>query len=134
MSVLEGCYISAFQVFLIFALIILLSQYVIRRHTRLLIGFLSTVALLLFIYSTSYLKKPDNYFAVYNSYNEPDMGYIIDGEKIAMPIDSNKIVAHPSATIVLLTENRFKSKESSQVFPVDYLIVVSENSFSVAEL
>ena len=75
-----------------------------------------------------------NCFAVYNSYNETEMGYIIDDEKIAMPISSNQIVAHPSATVVLLTENRFKSKESSQVFPVDYLIVAFDNSFSITEL
>ena len=134
LSVLEGYYISAFQVFLIFALIVLLSQYIIRRHTKLLIGFLTSVALLFFTYSISCLKESVNCFAVYNSYNEPDIGYIIDDEKAAITIGSNQIVAHPSATIVLLTENRFKSKESSHVFPVDYLIVVFDNSFSVAEL
>ena len=134
LSVLEGYYISAFQVVLILLLIIFLSKYLIRRSVRLLIGSLISVALLLFTYSTSCLKEPMNCFAVYNSYNETEMGYIIDDEKIAMPISSNQIVAHPSATVVLLTENRFKSKESSQVFPVDYLIVAFDNSFSITEL
>ena len=134
LSVLEGYYISAFQVVLIFLLIIFLSKYLIRRSVRLLIGSLISVVLLLFTYSTSCLKEPMNCFAVYNSYNETEMGYIIDDEKIAMPISSNQIVAHPSAIVVLLTENRFKSKESSQVFPVDYLIVAFDNSFSITEL
>ena len=133
-SVLEGFHISALQVFLIFAIIISLSLFVLHKHTSQLIALLATIALLLFTHSFTYLKEPVNQFFVYNSYSALDMGYIIDGQKIALPITTNQIIAHPTATIVLLTENSFKTKVSNQVLLVDFLILASDNSFSVTEL
>ena len=134
LSVLEGHHISAFQVILIFAIIASLSLYVLRRHAYGLIMLLVSVAILLFTYSFSYFTEPVNQFIVYNSYNEPDMGYRIDGKKIALPISANQIVAHPTASIVLLIENNFKSKISNHVLPVDFIVLASDNNFSVKEI
>lgn len=134
LSVLEGLSITAFQVVLIFMIIFTLSFYILKRHTREMIIFLASVALLSFTYSFSHLKKPFDQFVVYNSYNNSDMGYVIDGQKIAMPIVANQTVSHPCSTIIVLTENCFKSKMSNQVVPVDLLILASDNTFSVKEL
>lgn len=135
MSVLEGFNISEFQVFLIFGMIIFLSLYLLQRQTGQLSLFLIFVALLLFTHTFSYFKTPVNQFAVYNSYNdEPEMGYRINGEKVSLSIAANKTIAHPTATIVLLTENKFNFKTSSNVLPVDILVLSSDNSFSVFEL
>ena len=133
-SVLEGFHISVLQVVLIFAIILSLSLFILHNRTSQLIALLVTVVLLLFTHSFSYLKEPVNQFFVYNSYSESDMGYMVNGEKIALPISTNQIVAHPTATIVLLTENSFKSKVSNEVLPVDFLVLASDNSFSVTEL
>lgn len=134
MSVLEGYHISSIQLFLIFAIIISLSLFLLHHRTNQLIALLATVFLLLFTHSLFHLKEPVNQFFAYNSYSTSDMGYMINGQKIALQENTNQIVAHPLATIVLLTENSFKSKESNQIVPVDYLIVASDNSFSVTEL
>ena len=134
LSELEGYHISVLQVVLIFAIIISLSLFILHKRANQLIALLATVALLLFTHSFSHIKKPVNQFFVYNSYRESNMGYMIDGQKIALPISTNQVVAHPAVTIVVLTENCFKSKVSTQVVPVDYLIVASDNSFLVSEL
>ncbi len=134
MAVLEGHHISTLQLYLIYALLISLSLFIIRKHALLLISFLVSVTLLLIINSFSFYKQPFNQFVVYNSYSEPVMGYRINGEKIALSVYSNQAISHPSASIVLLTENSFKSKVSNLVLPVDFLILASDNSFSITEL
>ena len=134
LSVFEGYHISALQVFLIFAIILSLSYFILRKHANQLIVFLVSVALLLVTHTLSVIKQPVDQFVVYNSYGDCDMAYRIKGERIALPISFNQTISHPSASIVLLTENRFKYKESNHVLPVDFLILASDNSFSVLEL
>lgn len=134
MSVIEGHHITALQMFLIFAIILLLSYYILRRHAGLFIAFLVSVTLLISTNSFTYFKRPVDKFIVYNSYSETDMGYIINGERVALLIDSLQTIPHPSASIVLLTDNMYTSKIGSFVLPVDYLILASDNSFSVTEL
>lgn len=134
MSVLEGHHISLVQVFLIFAIIIFLSQFILYKHTRQLIMCLVLVILLSITHTLSFFNQPANQFVVYNSYNESDIGYRINGEKLALEVNSNLVVSHPSAKVILLTENSYKSKESNYVVPVDFLILASDNSFSVTEL
>ncbi len=134
LSVLEGFSITALQVVLIFSIIFALAYYLLKRHAREMIIFLSSVAFLSFTYSFSYFKKPLNQFVVYNSYSNSDMGYVIDGQKLTLPVVTNQIIAHPYANIILLTDNCFKSKVSNEVVPVDLLILASDNSFSAKEL
>lgn len=134
MSVLDGHRISTLQLFLIFAILLSLTLFIIRRHANMLISLLVSIVLLLTTISFNYLKEPLNQFVVYNNYNEPEMGYIVNGIKTALPIYSNQTVPHPSANIVLLTENSYKSKISNLVLPVDILILTSDNSFSMMEL
>ena len=134
MSVLEGYHISMLQLFLIFAAIISLTLYIQERYTKLLIMFFASVALLLVAHSLSFYSEPVNHFFVYNSYNDSDMGYIVDGKKIPLSANCNKTISHPSANIVLLAKNSYHSKVSNSTLPVDILILASDNSFSVSEL
>ncbi len=134
MSVLEGHYISVLQLCLIFAMVLSLSLFLLRKHAGMLITFLVSVTLLLTTNFAPYFNEPINQFIVYNSYNEPEMGYRIDGEKIVLTLSSNQVISHPSVSIVLLTENIYKSKLSNLVLPVDFLILSSDNSFSMIEL
>ena len=134
MSVLEGYDISVLQVFLMFGIVVFLSLYMLRKQAEQLVVLLVSIALLLFTNTLSYMKFPIDYFAVYNSYNESEMGYRVKDEKMVLKVDTNQIIAHPSATIVLLTENKFKFKATSYVLPVDFLILSSSNSFSISEL
>ena len=99
-----------------------------------LIIFLSSIALILTTNTYSHIVKPSNQFVVYNSYDQRDMGYLIAGKKIALEGWSNRIVEHPSSTVVLLTENIYNSKMSDSALPIDYLILSSDNSFSMDEL
>ena len=82
----------------------------------------------------SFFNKPIDQFVVYNNYNEIEMGYVLNGQKSLLSVDSLQTIAHPSASIVLLTHNLYKSKTSNFAVPVDYLILASDNSFSIAEL
>ena len=45
-----------------------------------------------------------------------------------------QIIPHPTASIVLLTDNIYTSKTSNLTLSVDYLILASDNSFSLTEL
>lgn len=134
MSVLEGYHISGLQLFLIFAVILSLTLYLLKRYTKQLIMFLMSLALLLVAHSLSFYNEPVNHFFVYNSYNNSDMGYIVDGKKIPLSANSNKTISHPYANIVLLAKNSYHSKVSNSILPVDILILASDNSFSVSEL
>ncbi len=134
MAVLEGHHISALQLFLIFASLLSLTLFILRKRANLLISFLMSIVFLLASNTFDIFKQPVNEFIIYNNYNKPEMGYRINGRKIALPINSNQTISHPSARIVLLTENSYKSKISNQVLPVDFLILTTDNSFSMLEL
>lgn len=134
MSVIEGYYITTLQLFLIFATVMSFSYFMLHKHAKALISFLLSLTLLLSTNLVSYFKRPIDQFIVYNSYNESQMGYIISGEKIALLADSMQTIPHPSASIILLTDNVYKSKTSDFALPVDYLILKSNNNFSMTEL
>ena len=134
LSVLEGLHISELQLFLIFAIILSFSFFVLRENARMLIVFLMSLTLLIATNFISYFKSPTDQFIVYNSYNESQMGYIISGKKIALSENSLQIIPHPTASIVLLTDNIYTSKTSNLTLSVDYLILASDNSFSMTEL
>ena len=134
MAVLDGYQISVLQLFLIFTIVLSLSLFIIRRHVKMMFTFLVSVILLLATSFFSNLKEPVDQLIVYNNYNESEIGYRINGERIELPIFSNQVIPHPSATIVLLTENSYNTKISNLVLPVDYLILASDNTFSITEL
>ena len=134
MSVFDGFYISTLQLFLIFAGLFLLTVYLMDKRANLLISFLVSVSLLLLTSTLQYLKPPHHQFIVFNNYNEPDMGYTVRSEKVALQTFCNQTIGHPTANIVLLTENNYTSKVSNQILTVDYLILASDNSFSMLEL
>ena len=134
MSVIEGYYITTLQLFLIFATVMSFSYFMLHKHAKALISFLLSLTLLLSTNLVSYFKRPIDQFIVYNSYNESQMGYIISGEKIPLLADSMQTIPHPSASIILLTDNVYKSKTSDFALPVDYLILKSNNNFSMTEL
>lgn len=134
MSVIEGYYITTLQLFLIFATVMSFSYFMLHKHAKALISFLLSLTLLLSTNLVSYFKRTIDQFIVYNSYNESQMGYIISGEKIPLLADSMQTIPHPSASIILLTDNVYKSKTSDFALPVDYLILKSNNNFSMTEL
>lgn len=134
LSVVEGYYITKLQVFLIFAVILSFTLYILRKKARVLIVFLASVSLLITTKTISFFNKPIDQFVVYNNYNEAEMGYVINGQKSLLSVDTLQTIAHPSASIVLLTHNLYKSTTSTFVLPVDYLILASDNSFSIVEL
>ena len=134
LSVFQGLHITVLQVFLIFAGLFLFTMFLVHKRANTLIYLLVSVSLLLLTNIFHHVEQPDNQFVVYNNYSEPDMAYNIRSEKIALQTYSNQTISHPTANIILLTENRYKSKKSSQILPVDFLILASDNSFSMFEL
>lgn len=134
LSVFNDLHISLLQLILIFAGLFLLTLYILNKRANVLISLLVSVSLLLLTSTLRYLKPPPHQFVVFNNYNEPDMGYTIRSEKVALQTFCNQTIWHPTANIVLLTENRYTSKVSNQILPVDYLILASDNSFSMFEL
>ena len=134
MATIDESHITFLQVCLIFIGLFSITFYILRKRASMLIVFLSSIALILSTSTFTYFKKPINQFVVYNSFDQPDMGYIIRDKKVALEGLSNKIIAHPSATVVLLTENLYKSKMSDKSISIDYLILSSDNSFTMNDL
>lgn len=130
----QDIYITYIQLCLIFIGLFSLTFFILKNRANTLIVFLLSVALLLTTYTYTHLKEPVNQFIVYNNFNQPDMGYLINGKNTALQVVSNKVIAHPTASIFLLTENLYKSKKSDIPVPVDYLILSSDNSFSMIDL
>lgn len=134
LSVFNDLHISLLQLILIFAGLFLLTLYILNKRANVLISLLVSVSLLLLTSTLRYLKPPPHQFVVFNNYNEPDIGYTIRSEKVALQTFCNQTIWHPTANIVLLTENNYTSKVSNQILTVDYLILASDNSFSMSEL
>ena len=134
LATINESHISFLQILLLFVGLFSLTFYILRNRANMLIIFLSSIALILTTNTYSHIVKPSNQFVVYNSYDQRDMGYLIAGKKIALEGWSNRIVEHPSSTVVLLTENIYNSKMSDSALSIDYLILSSDNSFSMDEL
>ena len=126
--------LSLKQLCLLFVIILFLSLYLMHRKSSRLIALLVSVSLLLFTYTYSYINPKANQFVVYNSYHQPEIGYIINGKKSSLSVVCNQVIAHPSARIVLLSENKLNYHASNNPIPIDLLIVASDNSFSVTQL
>lgn len=133
-SIIDDYHITIIQVFIIFTGLFSLSFFITHKRANLLIAFLSSISLLFVTNTITYLNKPENQFVIYNNYTEPDMGYILNGKKVVCEAMSNKVIAHPKASILLLTNNEYKSKISGTSLSVDFLILSSDNSFSMNEL
>ena len=134
LALINDSHISFLQVCLLFTALFSLMFYILRSRANMLILFLLSIALMLATRTYSHISKPNSQLVVYNSFDQRDIGYLIKGKKIALKGWSNRIVEHPSAAVVLLTENIYKSKMSDSILPVDYLILSSDNSFSMNEL
>lgn len=133
-ALLQGNHISILQVILVFTMIYSLAFFVLRKNPRLLTLSLLSVELILLTIIFSNLKRPVNHFFVYNNFSKIEMGYNINNNKIDLQELSNKVVAHPTRKVILLTENLFKYSTNTQVIPIDYLILSSDNTFSMYQL
>lgn len=133
-SIIDDYHITIIQVFIIFTGLFSLSFFITNKRASLLITFLSSISLLFVTNAFTYLNKPENQFVIYNNYTESNMGYILNGREIACEVMSNKVIAHPKASILLLSNNEYKSKISGTSLSVDFLILSSDNSFSMNEL
>ena len=134
MSLLQGYHISILQVILVFSIIYFFAFFVLRKKPRFLFLSLMSLEFILLIAVFSSLKQPVNYFFVYNNFSQIEMGYNINNNKIDLQELSNIVVAHPTKKIILLTENLFKYSTDNQAVPIDYLILSSDNSFSMHQL
>ncbi len=134
LALINESHISFLQVCLLFIGLFSLMFYILRSRANMLILFLLSILLMLATNTYSHILKPNSHLVVYNSFDQRDMGYLIKGRKVALEGWSNRIVEHPSASVVLLTENIYKSKMSDSILSVDYLILSSDNSFSMKEL
>lgn len=134
LALINESHISFLQVCLLFIGLFSFMFYILRSRANMLILFLLSIVLMLATITYSHISKPNSQLVVYNSFDQREMGYLIKGKKFALEEWSNRVVEHPSASVVLLTENIYKSKMSDSILPVDYLILSSDNSFSMKEL
>ncbi|HTN68809.1 MAG TPA: ComEC/Rec2 family competence protein [Dysgonamonadaceae bacterium] len=134
MALLSDNHISIVQLLIIFCGIYSFSLYLHRKRAGMLITFLSSVAFFLLTHTVTYLKQPINQFVVYNNFTHPEMGYRIKGKRIALEKFSNRTINHPSVNIVLLIDNVYKLKTTNHRVSVDYLILSTDNSFSIKDL
>lgn len=134
MAVMSVSQISLPQTVLIFVVIYMLTFYIITKRKTLYFMFLFSIVLFTLSNKFHQLNLPPNQFIVYNNYTQAEMGYRINGNKIALEVVTDQVVEHPSSSIFLLTKNIYKSKTSEIILPIDYLILSKDNSFSMFEL
>ena len=126
--------VSVVKLILILICLYTFSFFIIRKRAKMLILSLASVALFLLLSLSNYFRNPVNQFIVYNSFTQTEIAYYVEGQKIAIPDLSNQVIGHPTSKIILLTDNLYKSKKSDEFVEIDYLILASDNSFSMNEL
>ena len=121
---------------LVFILIALyaLAFFVFYKRAKMLLVFLTSIALLLLLHLSSHFIKPVDQLVVYNSFTQTEIAYRIDGQKTELHQLRNQVIYHPLSKVVLLTDNFYKAKKSEVSVDVDYLILATDNSFSMNEL
>lgn len=133
-STLVSNQVSLPKLFLILIGLYTFAFFIFHKRTKMLIAFLISVSLFLLVNISSYFNKPIDQLIVYNSFTQTEIAYRIGGQKQPLYQFENQIIDHPTSTIVLLANNLYKSKKSEEFIEVDYLILASDNSFSMNEL
>ena len=110
------------------------SFFLFHKRAKMLIISLSSIALFLLLSASNYFRNPVNRFIVYNSFTQTEIAYHINGQKMTIALFSNQVIGHPTSKIVLLTDNLYKSMNSQELIELDYLILASDNSFSMNDL
>lgn len=134
MASIEGIDITILQLFLIFVCLFLLTHFLMQQRMISLISLLTSVILLLLTNTFSYINREPDRLVVSDGRNGVDITYIVNDNYIPLSFASNQVISHPSSNIVLLSENLYEAKTSKQKLAVDYLILTSDNTFSMKQL
>jgi len=126
--------LSLAQVMLLFIVLFVFDRWMIKKRVKYLFVVLGSMLLFLFINTYHIAHDTTDRFVVYNRPGVSEMGAIINNEAIPVMRQANGVLAYSSKRIVKLSENIYRSKISEQTFPVDFLVLSEDDSFSINTL
>jgi len=93
-------------------------------------------SILLFLFTDTYtvINRTSPRFIVYNRPGVSELGIIVNNRTTPILREGNGIVPYSDKRIVKLSENIYRSKRVEKTFPVDFLILSTDNSFSMYSL
>lgn len=127
-------YISLLQVILIFIVLFAFSLYMQRRRVNYLYVGLGAILVFLFTNTYSIVNDTPDKVVVYNRPGVSEVFIILNKKAMPVTAENNSVVPYSSKKILKLSQNIFHSNVPNKTFPVDFLILSHDNSFSMTTL
>lgn len=127
-------YLSFAQVVLLFIVLFVIGRYVIKKRFGYVFVVLGSILVFLFINTYNIVNMTTDRFVVYNRPGVSEMGVVVNNKATPVMRKGNNVLAYSSKRIVRLSENTYRSKISEKTFPVDFLILSEDDSFSMNTL
>lgn len=127
-------YLSFFQMMLLFIVLFAFCGYMTKKRFNYLVVVLGSILLFLFTDTYTVINRTSPRFIVYNRPGVSELGIIVNNRTTPILREGNGIVPYSDKRIVKLSENIYRSKRVKKTFPVDFLILSTDNSFSMYSL
>lgn len=127
-------YITTIQLFLVIALILSLTLFLVNKQSKYLILTLLSLIFLLTTDTFSLLNEQPTQLVVYNKTGESEIGLFHKGKRYSLDIPDNGIVPYQNAVIIHLSDNDYNIIIEDEYFPVDILILGNDKTFSISHL
>jgi len=127
-------YLSFFQMMLLFIVLFAFCGYMTKKRFNYLVVVLGYILLFLFTDTYTVINRTSPRFIVYNRPGVSELGIIVNNRTTPILREGNGIVPYSDKRIVKLSENIYRSKRVEKTFPVDFLILSTDNSFSMYSL
>lgn len=127
-------YLSLAQVMLLLIVLFVFGKYMVKKRIEYLFVVLGSVLVFLFISTYAIVNEPADRFVVYNRPGVSEMEVIVNSKATPVMRKGNSLLPYSSKRIVRLSENIYRLKISEKTFPIDFLILSEDDSFSMNTL
>lgn len=127
-------YLSFFQVVLLFIVLFAFGGYMTKKRFNYLFVVLGSFLVFLLTDTHTIINGTLPRFIVYNRPGMSKLGIVVNNRSTTVIREGNGILPYSDKRIVKLSENIYPSKIAEKTFPVDFLILSSDNSFSMYTL
>lgn len=131
---LYNIHVSLMQTILILAFIYILTAWLYKKRSSLLIAALSIGLTLLLTVTYNILFPEPAKLVVFNSTNKSDISIYFKNSRHFIDTPKNGLIPHSEKTIVRLSDKAFERYYTQQRFDIDILILSEDKNFNIEKI
>lgn len=128
---LSDKYVTLLQMILLFFVVFAFTIFLTTKKPRSLIIALASIFGLVLINFHQNFNKPEPQFMVFNSSGKSEIGLFVNNKRESVELNENGFIAHPTKSILRLSDDIFRNMKTDKPFPVDILILSQNRNFNM---